>query len=326
MDQLRVIVLFRREFVWIYHWQLFIERVPELLDYDPRLARGTFHCKKHYIYNRHMDSATDMNISLFLIVGTLGMLLLAAAVVLFVFVYQKRLIQHQLKLQKVQADYQRELLKANIHAQEKERKRIAQDLHDEVGAMLSAIKLSVNQIQRNRADVDQFESTSKETKSMIDETIENVRRISKDLLPVTLENFGFIHALQELSDKLNSSTPLLTSFECEGDLLPLEQNDQLAIYRVVQELCNNIIKHAQATKIDMKLSLSSQGLRLQVIDDGIGFSVDDLSKVNGATGIGLKSIESRVNMLGGHIEYQGTPEKGTTVNIELSYQQTSKPN
>lgn len=260
-----------------------------------------------------------MNISLFLIVGTLGMLLLAAAVVLFVFIYQKKLIKHQLNLQKMQAEYQRDLLKATIHAQETERKRIAQDLHDDVGAMLSAVKLSVNQIARNHQKPVQFQSIAKDTKSLIDETIDNVRRISKDLMPVTLENFGLIHALEELSNKLNASTAIFTSFECEGDLIALERRDELAIYRVVQELCNNIIKHAGATKIDIKLRLTNQELRLSVIDNGRGFIIDDITKVNGNTGIGLKSIESRMNMLGGKIAYRGKPAEGTTVTIELPY-------
>ncbi|MGI9544256.1 MAG: sensor histidine kinase [Cyclobacteriaceae bacterium] len=266
-----------------------------------------------------MDATADMNISFFLIVGTLGMLLLAAAVVLFVFIYQKKLIKHQLNLQRIQAEYQRELLKATIHGQEKERKRIAQDLHDEVGAMLSAIRLSVSQIERNHQPQQQFKAMTRETKSLIDETIDNVRRISKDLLPVTLENFGLIHALEELANKLNASTAIFTSFDCDGESIPLERRDELAIYRVVQELCNNIIKHAGATKIDIKLRLTNQELRLLVIDNGSGFSLDDISKVNGNTGIGLKSIESRLNMLGGKITYRGKPAEGTTVSIELPY-------
>jgi len=260
-----------------------------------------------------------MNITTVVILGTLAMLLLAITIVAFVFIYQKKLIQRDLKIQKIKAEYQKDLLKATIHAQEKERKRISQDLHDDIGAMLSTIRLSLNGIVKGQSLTDQQTGKIQNTKSLIDETVRNVRRISHDLLPATLEEFGLSHAMEQLLNKIELNTNLQVEYHLDHDLPNLDKLKELALYRITQELCNNIIKHADATKIEVWLTQNNDSLEITVLDDGNGF-YDRKEESKSATGLGLKNIESRLSMIEAEINYEPAPIRGTKVQIKTGYQ------
>ena len=259
----------------------------------------------------------EINFLLLFLTGTLGLLFLASTLILFVFINQKRMLSQSNKLQLLKATYQQEMLKAAIDAQEKERKRIAEDLHDEVGAMLSLARLNVNrsnEYSRDEAD----KKLNHDTIKIIDDTINNVRRISKDLLPSTLEEFGLIHAIQELVNKINASKIVSVKFAYVGEFDNLCPEVELALYRVTQELVNNAIKHADAGSIDINMEIFDNHLTLKVLDDGSGFKVGEIDrKSTFERGIGLKNIHSRVSMLDGVIEYLPNVPKGTAAMVEL---------
>ena len=260
-----------------------------------------------------------MNITTVVILGTLAMLVLAVTVVAFVFIYQKKLIQRDLKIEKMRAEYQKDLLKATIHAQEKERKRISQDLHDDIGAMLSTIRLSLNGIVKGQSLTDQQTGKIQNTKSLIDETVRNVRRISHDLLPATLEEFGLSHAMEQLLQKIELNTNLEVEYHIEHEIPKLNKTKELALYRIIQELCNNIIKHAEASKIEVWLTRNNDNLEIVIMDNGNGFyarTVDSRTSL----GLGLKNIESRLSMIDADINYEPAPLKGTKVQIKTGYQ------
>ncbi|MBT6764378.1 MAG: hypothetical protein HOA90_07575 [Prolixibacteraceae bacterium] len=175
-------------------------------------------------------------------VGTFGMLLLAGAIFFFFVTYQKRLLKKELELNKVKSDQQEEILKNTVLSQEKERSRIARDLHDEVGAMLSVVKLNVGRIEK-KSGLGQSKELAGETKSYLDEVITQVRRISRALLPPSLEKLGLYFALEELTNWVNKSGQL--NIECwkSGEQSRFESGKELAVFRIVQELINNAIKH-----------------------------------------------------------------------------------
>lgn len=261
-----------------------------------------------------------MDLTSVVILGTLGMLLLAASIVAFVFVYQKKLIQRDLKIQKMQAEYQKDLLRATIQVQEKERKRIAQDLHDDIGAMLSTIRLGVAGMLRAKVLDERQSINLQNTRGLIDETIGNVRRLSRDLLPATLEEFGLVYALQELFSTIERNSSLDLVLHPSKHTSRMDQIVELALYRVVQELCNNIIKHANATKIEIWINQTSTELELILIDNGEGFVMGKpgTGQVN-SHGLGLKNIESRLNMINATINYALAPIKGTKASIKMGY-------
>ncbi|MES2518856.1 MAG: sensor histidine kinase [Bacteroidota bacterium] len=259
-----------------------------------------------------MPSQTDIYILLF--GGTLLMFLLAGMLLFFVTTYQKRLLRNKADVEQMKSRHQLDLFQSSIDAMEDERRRVSRDLHDEIGAALSMLRLQVGQL--NFTKENQAENTEKlivGSKHLIDSTIENVRRISNDMLPHGLEEFGLIYALEMLCDKIESASSLVINLDLET-LERLENRLELALYRILQELLNNTIKHAQATEINISLSTKNQKTTIIYQDNGKGFDIDSLAK----RGLGLKNIESRVSMIHGTLTYIPTVEKGVDVRITLS--------
>ena len=260
-----------------------------------------------------MESNLDTLI-IIAIAGTSIFLFISGFVVFFVVFYQKRMLQKKMELQDKEAEYQRNMLQSTIDSQEKERKRIASELHDGVGAMLSAAKLNLGMLLSGAIPKEESTEAVDETKAMIDETIENVRRISKDLLPSSLEQFGISQAVEELCEKLSNTATSIT-FEQKNTIIDLDINQQLLLYRITQELINNAIKHAQASEIKVHL-MAEDNIRLSVADNGVGF---DKNLVEGdiKKGVGLYNIENRVSLLHGELIVDSEKGKGTSITIKL---------
>ena len=257
-------------------------------------------------------------------IGTLGILFPTVVAIFFYIFYQRKLINQYQKNKTLEANYQRELLEANIQTEEKVRIQIAKDLHDDIGARLSAVKCYISQI-RYKLENKLFPiSLTKQTEVLAGETIYSVRHISHNLLPPMLEDFGLEDTLQDFCEKLNGLGTIEVHFECTGYQQRLDIQTELALYRIVQELTNNTLKHAQAKKIHIYLYQKGTHIKLMYLDDGIGF---DESKVNevgspmmkkNGKGLGLKSIESRVKVLRGKIALHSTKGQGIQVEIHVN--------
>jgi two-component system, NarL family, sensor kinase len=248
------------------------------------------------------------------------LLLLGLSIILFL---RNRLINNrqiaakeaELQIQKIaQLEQEKKLLTYNamINGQEQERQRIAKDLHDGIGGLLSTVKAHFNAIQDEVTKLEKI-NIYKKTNNLIDEACEEVRRISHDMMPRTLELSGLNLAVEDLATSLRSK-----GLTCDLEIIGLEdrldQNKETMIYRSLQELCNNIIKHAQAKNVLLHIIKNGNQLSILVEDDGIGF---DLEKAETAQGIGLKSIRSRIKFLDGTINFDSIKGEGTTVNIDI---------
>lgn len=253
-----------------------------------------------------MVESGNAEIVLVYFIGTVGMILLAVAIFFFFVTYQKRLLIKQLELNKVKSDHQNEILRNTILAQEKERKRIAQDLHDEVGAMLSVVKLNVARIEKKSKE-DKPRELAGETKSYLDEVITQVRHISRALLPPSLDRFGLYFALEELANWVNKSEQLKIECRKSGEQFRFDSKKELAVFRIIQELLNNAIKHSGANLIYVNVRFSGNYLALLLVDNGKGFDLQD--KMN--NGLGLKNLESRTHILGAEFRMTSRPDKGT---------------
>lgn len=258
-----------------------------------------------------MSGTVDNGIILVYFIGTVGMLLLAGAIFFFFVTYQKRLLVKQLELNDVKAARQKEILQNTISAQEKERKRIARDLHDEVGAMLSVVKLNIGRIEKKSESESESKKLAAETKLYIDDLITQVRRISRALLPPSLEKLGIYFALVEFANWVNKSE--LIKIECwkSGEQFRFESKDELAVFRIIQELINNAIKHSDAKNININIRFSNNKMNVALRDNGKGFIIEE--KMN--TGLGLKNLESRTQILGAKFKMKSAPGKGTTAII-----------
>jgi signal transduction histidine kinase len=246
-------------------------------------------------------------------IGTLGMVLLALSILFFFITYQKRMLKKQLELNEIRARQQEEIIQNTISAQEKERKRIAQDLHDEVGAMLSVVKLNVGRIEK-KSEGPIAKELAAQTKNYLDEVITQVRRISRSLLPPSLEKLGLFFALEELANWVNKADQLKIICWKSGEQFRFESKKELAVFRIAQELLNNAIKHSGATfiYINARFSVNST-LMISITDNGKGFNLEDRKN----TGLGLKNLESRTQIIGAKFKIKSTPGKGTTAIIYL---------
>lgn len=260
-----------------------------------------------------MDAGTS-NFALFFFMATVGMLVLSGSIILFVVFYQKRMIQEQLKRQALEFEYQQKMLQAELESQESERRRLAADLHDSIGGMLSTIRVGLITAGRSLPDPQSID----ETKRMLDDTISSVRRISRDLMPSTLEKFGFIQAIKELCERFQATSKISISFSEQGEIPTLEQQRELMIFRIVQELLNNAVKHAQATLIEVSLCKDEHRLTVTVKDDGVGFDVvEQKNDKQFGKGLGLFSIENRARLLNGIVNFESEAGRGSKITLTL---------
>jgi signal transduction histidine kinase len=259
-----------------------------------------------------MNEPGTADIVLVYFIGTFAMLLLAGAIFFFFIVYQKRLLKKELEINRIKAEQQKEILKNTVQAQEKERKRIARDLHDEVGAMLSVVKLNVGRIEKKSTD-SKPRSLATETKSYLDDVINQVRRISRDLMPPSLEKLGLSFALEEMVNWINKSDQVKIELSRKSKPARFDIKKELAVFRIVQELINNALKHSNASKIFIKIRFAENYMAVSVADNGVGFNPDKLEK----TGLGLKNLESRAELMGGQYKMKSSPGKGTFAVLKL---------
>ncbi|WP_460635271.1 ATP-binding protein [Larkinella harenae] len=226
---------------------------------------------------------------------------------------QQKLINHQQTViaQQQIRDLELKSLQAMIEGQESERSRIARDLHDGLGIQLSRIKLFVE------AHQEQLPLSVKEPlNQFLDEACTETRLISSDLRPYALSTFGLIPALEDLVQKLNLVNETALTLEHYGEVPDLGDEASVMIYRVVQELLNNALKHADAQTITVQMMTNDEAVLISVDDDGKGgdFETDSLK------GNGIANIKSRISYLGGQVMWQSEPGKGTSVMISLPMQ------
>ncbi|MEP7317274.1 MAG: sensor histidine kinase, partial [Panacibacter sp.] len=197
---------------------------------------------------------------------------------------------------------------------EVERTRIAKDLHDGLGGLLSGIKLTLGSMKGYVLVSGENAATFKRAISQLDTTIVEMRRVAHSMMPEALLKFGLTEAIEDYCDGINESSSLKIKFTKLGPELPLEKATEVTLYRVVQELSNNAIKHAQSQNIFIQLVRHERGITLTVEDDGRGFDATNLSILKGD---GLKNVQSRVDYLKGNVELQSSPGNGTSVIIEI---------
>ena len=211
--------------------------------------------------------------------------------------------------------HQKELLDSILKTQEEERKRIAAELHDGLGNTLSTAKLNLDGLQNEYQALDQAKQTMyKNSVSLLDNACKDVRTISHNMMPGALVKLGLIPALRDFLDKLKQSGKFEIDFSNYGLEARMDETIEIVLYRIIQEIFNNIIKHSEAKQVSVQIFKHENTLNLMVEDDGKGF---DLEKVKGQNGLGVNNIESRVEFLKGKIEYDSKPGKGTNIIIVI---------
>ncbi len=235
-------------------------------------------------------------------------ILIAAGVLGIILVY---FIITIIRQQKKNLVLHKEKIQAEINTLETERKRIAADLHDDLGPLLSAVKLQINSL--NSEDKEDAEIIDK-SNSQIDVILHRVREISNDLMPHVLLRKGLVAAIKEYVDDLKESHILQVNFDSPAIVIPSKETE-VHLYRVVKEIIHNTIKHAHATLLELKLYKENNKLILYARDDGKGFEYDQAIK--NSRGLGLSNLASRIEILKGELFIESKPGKGTAYTIEI---------
>jgi signal transduction histidine kinase len=244
------------------------------------------------------------NVSLVLYFGTIGMLALTIGLIVFIIFHQRKVIRYQLRLQRMEQDQQKLLLNASIRLQEEERQRIAADLHDDAGPLLATARLYLNENLVNLDKTTQLQSIYN-AKQIIDDTIQLIRNISHSLMPPTLKNFGLESAVNDLFQKISGSGSMNASSRFHDYRERLQAETELIIFRVIQELVNNILKHSNASFIHLTQNTSGEKFFIRLHHDGRGITQNDFNKLNKSNvGLGLKNIQSRLKVLHGKIFFE----------------------
>jgi signal transduction histidine kinase len=253
-----------------------------------------------------------------IIFGTAVILVLAIGIISFVVVFMQKQRQQYKEMTKLKDAHQLDLLTASVDAQENVRRQIGGDLHDDIGTLLSTTRLSLAQLGRQIKSMPETEGHFGQTNELLNQAISNVRRISKELMPSSLDEFGLGPALEDFSEKLTLSTGVNVFFDAHGlrnvRFLP---KIELILYRIIQELTNNSLKHAKATQIDIDLSKIDNTLHLVVKDNGIGFDKDKVMK-NPKNGIGIRNIEGRLSVINGKVFFDVANGRGSVILVDVN--------
>lgn len=250
----------------------------------------------------------DMNLA----IGSVFMafLLMSFIVILFFYFSRKKIIQKEIEKKNLEISHQKELLRSVILTQEVERKRIAQDLHDDISSKLNVVSLNTHLLKTPNLSDDELLDITNNITDLTQKALENSRRIAHDLLPPVLEKFGLHAGVEELVVEFNSSKSVNVIYQnvLKFDISDIDKH--LHVFRILQELLNNSVRHGKATEISIAFkSIDNQNTCIYS-DNGIGFNCksDDSQK-----GLGMKNIESRINFLNGTFTIDSSLNNGVKI-------------
>ena len=244
-----------------------------------------------------------------------GVTLLIILILAYRTYQQKQKLQQQ-RINELETQQQLTATEAVLKGEEQERTRLAKDLHDGLGGMLSGIKYSFNNMKGNLILTPENAQAFERSMDMLDSSIKEMRRVAHNMMPEALVKFGLDTALKDFCTDINNSGALQVTYQSIGlQNEVIDHTTSITIYRIVQELINNTMKHAAAKSAVVQVTKSNNNLAVTVEDDGKGF---DTAILKQAKGIGWSNIQNRVEFLKGTLDVRSQKEKGTSVHIELN--------
>ena len=226
---------------------------------------------------------------------------------------QEQAIQLQ-QIRVLEKDKQLVAVDSMLKGQEEERSRLAKDLHDGLGGLLSGVKFSLTNMKHNLIVTPDNMAVFERSLDMIDTSIKELRRVAHNMMPEILLKFGLDEAVKEYCNTVNATGLVKLNYQSHGLENRIEKSEEIIVYRIIQELLNNILKHSGATEGFVQLIRENSRLNVVVEDNGRGFDPDLPANSKGA---GLSNIRSRVDYLKGQLDVHSEPGKGTLVNIEF---------
>ena len=243
----------------------------------------------------------------FILLAFISMFLI---LVLFFYFSRKKIVQIEVDKKKLEIEHQKQLLKSVIVTQEEERQRIAQDLHDDISSKLNVVSINSHLLKTPNLTEVEIEEITNNIINYTQNALESSRRIAHNLLPPVLEKFGLNAGIEELVEEYNSTKKVKVVFENTINFDSSNIEKHLHVFRILQELLNNSIKHGNATDISIQfIKLDDQKVCIYS-DNGLGF---DLNNTDNQKGLGMRNIESRISFIGGKYSIDSKPNGGVKI-------------
>ena len=250
--------------------------------------------------------------------GTALLLVIGIFLTFMLFEYQEKQFRHQAEVQAMQATYQEEVLKVRLEMQEQTAAAISREIHDNIGQILSLARLHLGKCcTTGAAPLAEHEQLGL---ALLDQAIQDLRDLSKQLSADLVDEHLLSELLHYQLELIRKTGCLETSFELVGTERPLEPEQKLLLFRIVQELFQNTLKHAEASTLKVSLHYLPHALQLLVQDNGKGYQIQELAgKPIAESGIGTRSIQYRAQLIGATLQMESAPGKGTSTRLYYTF-------
>ena len=248
------------------------------------------------------------------IVGTITLMLFAFTLIIFLIVHKKKQYNNRLEKQTMENTYQNQLLQSKLEVQEQSFKYFSEEIHDNIGQLLSLVKMQLYNIRDTST---QSEVVTKVTgcNELLGKAITDLRNISHTLNSGFVSNAGLADAVEKDLEYIRSAKEVKCTLHLSGEEYSLGNEKELLVFRIIQEAIANAVKHASPTAIDIYLDYSPVGLGVSITDNGTGFNTSEETK----SGIGLNNMHVRSELLKGNLQVTSAKEKGTTIKLQIDH-------
>lgn len=251
-----------------------------------------------------------------IIIGAILAVLLVGFIVTILFLYQRRQHRQIMEINRMKEEYERETLKSQLEIQEETFKNIGQELHDNIGQMLSVVKLSLAVLPMEEKH-DAWEPIQG-ARQVLNKAMIDLANLTKSLHTDRIAQIGLAESIHFELENINRTGLLEIEFGVSGIEQSLDEQKAIVLFRIFQENLNNILKHSKAKTVRITLTYLDDKFIMKITDDGIGFNVaEKKNSTSSAAGVGLKSIFNRAKLIGAEIDMQSEPGQGTIVSIQL---------
>jgi two-component system, NarL family, sensor kinase len=253
-----------------------------------------------------------------MVVGTtMVLLLLLSAIISLLFIYQRRQIRNQLEMKKLKDEFDLEILRSQLEMREQTLQNIAEEIHDNVGQVLSLANLNLSAIEVSASD--RAKTQLEGVMTLLSKAIGDLRNLSQTLDPENMTNTRLADCVQFELDQLEKTGKYKTALNLRGNERPLNASKQLLVYRIAQEAINNIIKHASASVVNVQISYNDEALAILISDNGKGFQEGNSAIDHHKPGAGLRNMKNRAKLVKGALTIDSSPA-GTHLNLVLPFE------
>jgi len=262
----------------------------------------------------HQEEASE-SLKQVLYGGTIVFLVLAGFVIFFLVMYMRRKTKNILEKEQLRSEFQQELLRTQLEIREQTLKIISQEIHDNIGQVLSLAKLNLNTMDITQQD--KLQEKISDSKKLVSKAIQDLRDLSKSMNTDNIEALGLVRAF-EYELEMIRKTGFLTELNVEGNSIRLEPQKELILFRIIQEILNNIMKHSEATAIETKIVYAVNEIKILVKDNGKGFDLAPLNENATSTiGLGIRNMHNRAKLIGADFTISSSGGEGTIVSLTL---------